>query len=131
MSANVDVHHIESRQGFAEQGGGQDPGRSPARSLPWQALLNALVAGDVELARRRYQALMADHPEWRQPPMTEIGTLLSSANYRAALTKLKALRSPAYLTAAPAASTPKRSAALIRSGADVPEVIGLKLDLSA
>jgi acetyl-CoA C-acetyltransferase len=28
MSANVDVHRIESRQGFADQGGGQDPART-------------------------------------------------------------------------------------------------------
>ena len=54
MSANFDVHHIEARQGFADQGGGQDSGRSPGRGLPWQALLDALAAGDVELARRHY-----------------------------------------------------------------------------
>ena len=131
MSANFDVHHIEARQGFADQAGGQDSGRSPGRGLPWQALLDALAAGDVELARRHYRELLADHPQWRQSPLTEIGTLISSANHRAALARLKALRSPAYLMAAPEAAAPHRPAVSIRSGSDVPEVVGLKLDLSA
>jgi hypothetical protein len=131
MSANYDVHHIEARQGFADQGGGQDAGRSGSRALPWQALLDALAAGDVELARHRYRELLADHPEWRVAPLTEIGSLISSANHRAALARLRALRSPAYLMAAPEAAAPHRPAVTIRSGSDVPEVVGLKLDLSA
>jgi len=131
MSADLDIHHIESRQGFAEQSGGRDSGRSGARGLPWQPLLDALAQGDIELARHRYRELLIDNPAWRQTDFTEIGTLISSANHRAALARLKALRSPAYLTSVPQTIIGNRSTVTVRTGADVPEVIGLKLDLTA
>lgn len=130
MSADLDIHHVEARQGFAEQSGGHEPGRQHARGLPWQRLLDALEAGDVELARRRFRELLAEHPSWRQSPLIEIGTLISSANHSAALARLKALRSPAYLVAAHEPISP-RPAVSVRGGTDIPEIIGLKLDLSA
>ena len=131
MSADIDIHHIESRQGFAEKSGGHDPVRSPRRGLPWQPLLDALEQGDIELARRLHRELLTANPSWRHTAFLEIGALISSANHRAALARLTALRSPAYLVTAPDAVGVDRSTVRVRSGAGIPEVIGLKLDLTA
>ena len=131
MSADLDIHHIESRQGFADQSGGHDSGRTIVRHLPWQLLLDALEQGEIELARRCYRELLIQNPTWRQTDFTEIGTLISSANHRAALARLKAIRSPAYLVSLAQPSDASRSNVIVRTGADIPEVIGLKLDLKA
>jgi|OM-RGC.v1.026809831 hypothetical protein len=131
MSADIDSHHIESRLGFADYSSGRESSRPLNRALPWQPLLNALKQGDIELARRHYHDLSVSNPSWRQTVWTEIGALISSANHRAALKRLKALPSPAYLFAATNRLAGHRSTATVRANADIPEIIGLRLDLNA
>ena len=131
MSADIDSHHIQSRLGFADYSSGRESSRPLNRTLPWQPLLNALEQGDIELARRHYHDLSVSNPSWRQTVWTEIGALISSANHRAALKRLKALRSPAYLFAATNGLAGHRSTVTVRANADMPEIIGLRLDLNA
>lgn len=131
MSADIDIHHIESRQGFADHPSGKGASRSINRGLPWQPLLDALERGDTELARRHYHDLLIANPSWRLTVWIEIGALISSANHQAALKRLKALKSPAYLVAAANDLAGHRPTVTVRSGADIPEIIGLKLDLNA
>ena len=131
MSADIDIHHIESRQGFADHPSGRDSSRPLNRSLPWQPLLDALEQGDIESARRHHHDLLMTNPSWRQTAWAEIGALISSANHRAALKRLKALRSPAYLFAATNGLAGHRSTVTVRANADMPEILGLRLDLNA
>jgi hypothetical protein len=131
MSADIDSHHIESRLGFADHPSGRESSRPLNRALPWQPLLDALEQGDIESARRHHQDLLIANPSWRQTAWTEIGALISSANYQAALKRLKALPSPAYLFASANGLAVHRPAVTIRTGADTLEIVGLKLDLTA
>ena len=131
MSADIDSHHIESRLGFADYSSGRESSRLFNRALPWQPLLDALEQGDIKSARRHHHDLLIANPSWRQTAWAEIGALISSANYQAALKRLKALRSPAYLFAATNGLAGHRPAVTIRTGADTLEIVGLKLDLTA
>jgi len=133
MAAELDINHIEARQGYGERQKDAEPGHAPAhgRELPWQALADALEDGDIVLARRLYRKLLNRHPEWEHPPLSDVGTLLSSANHHGALDVLKTMRSLA------AATQPRKSAPVthhhvgLRGNADLTYILGLKIDESA
>ena len=132
MPTELDIFHIEPQHGFAGQRGhGDAPPHAHWSRLPWQDLLDALVDGDITLARKRYRQLMADHPDWNHPPLTEVGTLLASANHGAALALLKTLRSPAAAARQPDPAPPPAPHASIRAGADAIDIVGLRIDRSA
>ncbi len=131
MSADIDSHHIESRLGFADHPSGRESSRPLNRALPWQPLLDALEQGDIESARRHYQDLLIANPSWRQTAWTEIGALISSANYQAALKRLKALPSPAYLFASANGLAVHRPTISSVSAPVRMVTAGLKLDLTA
>ncbi len=132
MGSERDIFHIEGQQGFAGQRGyGETLPNAPAQRLPWQELLDALEEADVERARQLYRRLMASHPEWQHPPLTEVGTLLASANHQAALALLKTLRSPAAAARVPAAAPEPSQHFFVRGGADQLDIVGLRIDRSA
>lgn len=132
MSDKRDIFHIEGQQGFGEQHRhGEAPTHAPVQRLPWQDLLDALADANVERARQLYRRLMASHPEWQHPPLTEVGTLLASANHQAALALLKTLRSPAAAARVPAPAPEPSHHFLIRGGADQLDIVGLRIDRSA
>ena len=129
MSAELDVHNVETQHGFAEKRGGQLPAHAQgARELPWKALLDALHDGDVELARRHYRQLMARHPDLKRPPFFEVGTLLASANLSAALQLLEDQHKAAPASA-PHASPPDRLD--YRPCLPLSEMIGVQVDEQA
>lgn len=132
MSSERDIFHIEGQQGFAGQRGyGEAPPHASAHRLPWQELLEAMEEADVERARQLYRRLMEGHPEWRHPPLTEVGTLLASANHTAALALLKTLRSPAAAARVPPPAPEPSHHFFVRGGADQLDIIGLRIDRSA
>lgn len=132
MSSERDIFHIEGQQGFAGQRGyGEALPHAPAPRLPWKELLDALEEADVERARQLYRRLMDNHPEWRHPPLTEVGTLLASANHATALALLKTLRSPAAAARVPIPATEPPHHFFVRSGADQLDIVGLRIDRSA
>lgn len=132
MSTDLDIFHIEPQHGFAGQRGhGEAPLHAPAQRLPWQDLMDALADGDIALARQRYHQLIAEHPGWRHPPLTEVGTLLASANHQAALALLKTLRSPAAAARAPGPAPEPSHHFSVRGGADQLDIVGLRIDRSA
>ncbi len=132
MSGERDIFHIEAQQGFGSpHGRAEVPAHAPVQRLPWQELLEALEEADVETARQLYRHLMDSHPDWRHPPLTEVGALLASANHGAALTLLKTLRSPAAAARIPAPAAEPPHHFSIRGGADSLDIVGLRIDRSA
>ncbi len=133
MASELDINHIEARQGYGERQKEADASISHAqgRELPWHALADALDDGDIELARRLYRKLLNRHPEWNHPPFTEVGTLLASANHTGALAVLKSMRSlaAAVRPRTPAPATHHHIG--LRGNADLTYILGLKVDESA
>lgn len=137
MASDLDINHIEARQGYGDKQKdadtlqGQGHGLAHARELPWHALADALEDGDIALARRLYRKLLNRHPEWNHPPFTDVGTLLASANHTAALDVLRSMRSLA------SAIQPRKPAPAahqhigLRGTTDLTYILGLKIDESA
>lgn len=133
MASELDIHHIEARQGYGDRQKDAEPGHAaaPGRELPWHALAEALEDGDIELARRLYRKLLARHPEWDHPPFTDVGTLLASANHTGALEVLQSMRSLASAIQPRKPETVTHHHIGLRGSADLTYILGLKVDESA